>query len=225
MQTRRRLSDHERNVVAYHEAGHALCAELLPSVDTVHRISIVPRGLALGYTLNLPEEDRYLKTRDELIDHMTMLLGGRAAEEIVFGSITNGAADDLRRVADVAHAMVHEWAMGTGITSMRVSGVTLSESMRRVTDDEVRELADQAMRGATRAPQRPPSAAGPARVAAALPGVDRARRDRPGDGRGPPGPAPIAAPACTSGSPPSTPTPAAAEPPRPVAGGYRARRC
>ena len=72
-----RLSDHERQVVAYHEAGHALCGELLPSVDRVHRISIVPRGKALGYTLNLPEEDRYLKTREELIDMMTMLLGGR----------------------------------------------------------------------------------------------------------------------------------------------------
>jgi cell division protease FtsH len=148
MQTRRRLTDHERQVVAYHEAGHALCAELLPSVDTVHRISIVPRGRALGYTLNLPEEDRYLKTREELIDLMTMMLGGRAAEDIVFGSITNGAADDLRRVAEVAHAMVHEYAMGTGITAMRVSGATLSESMRRITDDEVRELADEAMRGA-----------------------------------------------------------------------------
>ena len=113
MQSRRTLSDHERRVVAFHEAGHALCAELLPSVDRVHRISIVPRGKALGYTLNLPEEDRYLKTREELIDLMTMLLGGRAAEELVFGSITTGAADDLKRVADIAHAMVHEYAMGT----------------------------------------------------------------------------------------------------------------
>ena len=114
MQSRRTLTDHERRVVAYHEAGHALCGELLPSVDPVHRISIVPRGRALGYTLNLPEEDRYLKTREELIDLMTMLLGGRAAEELVFGSITTGAADDLRRVAEIAHAMVHEYAMGTG---------------------------------------------------------------------------------------------------------------
>ena len=75
MQSRRVLTDHEKRVVAYHEAGHALCGELLPSVDRVHRISIVPRGRALGYTLNLPEEDRYLKTREELIDFMTMLLG------------------------------------------------------------------------------------------------------------------------------------------------------
>ena len=108
-----RSNDHEKRVVAYHEAGHALCGELLPSVDRVHRISIVPRGRALGYTLNLPEEDRYLKTREELIDYMTVLLGGRVAEQIVFGAITTGASDDLKRVAEIAHAMVHEYAMGT----------------------------------------------------------------------------------------------------------------
>src|SRR5579884_3623764 len=111
MQSRRALTDHEKRVVAYHEGGHALCGELLPSVDRVHRISIVPRGRALGYTLNLPEEDRYLKTREELIDYMTMLLGGRAAEQLVFGSITTGASDDLKRVADIAHAMIYEYAM------------------------------------------------------------------------------------------------------------------
>src|SRR3984957_6106021 len=121
MQSRRSLTEHERRVVAYHESGHALCGGLLQSVDPVHRISIVPRGRALGYTLNLPEEDRYLKTREELIDMMTMLLGGRAAEDLVFGSIPTGAADDLRRVADIAHAMVDDYAMGTGMTSMRVS--------------------------------------------------------------------------------------------------------
>jgi cell division protease FtsH len=148
MQSRRTLSEHERRVVAYHEGGHALCAELLPSVDPVHRISIVPRGQALGYTLNLPEEDRYLKTREELIDMMTMLLGGRAAEELVFGSVTTGAADDLRRVADIAHAMVHEYAMGNGFTSMRLAGDALSEATRRVGDEEVRELADEALRTA-----------------------------------------------------------------------------
>jgi cell division protease FtsH len=148
MQSRRTLSDHERRVVAYHEAGHALCGELLPSVDRVHRVSIVPRGRALGYTMNLPEEDRYLKTREELIDLMTMLLGGRTAEELVFGSITTGAADDLKRISDVAYAMVHDYAMGTGITSMNVAPSGLSEATRRVRDDEVRELADEAARAA-----------------------------------------------------------------------------
>ncbi|MBV9466879.1 MAG: AAA family ATPase [Solirubrobacterales bacterium] len=148
MQSRRALTDHEKRVVAYHESGHALCGELLPSVDRVHRISIVPRGRSLGYTLNLPEEDRYLKTREELIDYMTMLLGGRAAEQLVFGSITTGASDDLRRVAEIAHAMVHDYAMGTGITSLRVTPDGVSEATRRVRDEEVRELADEAFRGA-----------------------------------------------------------------------------
>jgi cell division protease FtsH len=148
MQSRRALTDHEKRVVAYHEAGHALCGELLPSVDRVHRISIVPRGKALGYTLNLPEEDRYLKTREELIDFMTMLLGGRAAEQIVFGSITTGASDDLKRVADIAHAMIHEYAMGTGVRSHRVLSDSTAEATRRVHDAEVQDLADEAFRSA-----------------------------------------------------------------------------
>jgi cell division protease FtsH len=150
MQSRRTLTDHEKRVVAYHEAGHALCGELLPSVDRVHRISIVPRGQALGYTLNLPEEDRYLKTREELIDFMTMLLGGRASEQLVFGSITTGAADDLKRVAEIAHAMVHEYAMGTVSSSLRAHGDDAAESTRRVRDAEVSELADEGFRAAVK---------------------------------------------------------------------------
>jgi cell division protease FtsH len=152
MQSRRALNDHERRVVAFHEAGHALCAELLPGVDRVHKISIVPRGRALGYTLNLPEEDRYLKTREELIDYMTVLLGGRAAEEIVFGAITTGASDDLRRVAEISREMVHEYAMGTSIMSLRVSaeGGAVSDRTRQLRDEEQQHLADQAMRAASR---------------------------------------------------------------------------
>ncbi len=150
MQSRRKLNDHERQVVAYHEAGHALCAELLPTVDRVHKISIVPRGRALGYTLNLPAEDRYLKTRQELIDYMSVLLGGRVAEQIVFGSITTGAADDLFKVAEITRSMVHEYAMGTGLSSSRmdVGGGELSDMTRRVRDQEQRDLADEAYRAA-----------------------------------------------------------------------------
>jgi cell division protease FtsH len=152
MQSRRTLNDHEKQVVAYHEAGHALCAELLPAVDRVHKISIVPRGRALGYTLNLPEEDRYLKTREELIDFMTMLLGGRAAESLVFGSITTGASDDLRRVADISRAMVHEYAMGSSISSRQViaEGGAVSDMTRQVRDEEQRHLTDEAYRAAER---------------------------------------------------------------------------
>jgi cell division protease FtsH len=149
VQSRRRLSDHERRVVAYHEAGHALVGELLPSVDRVHRISIVPRGQALGYTMNLPDEDRYLRTREELIDVMTMLLGGRAAEQLVFGSVTTGAADDLRRVGEVANSMVRDFAMGTGFSSLPVNNAEASETTRRIRDREVQELADEALRAAT----------------------------------------------------------------------------
>jgi cell division protease FtsH len=152
MQSRRRLNDHERRVVAYHEAGHALCAELLPGVERAHKVSIVPRGRALGYTLNLPEEDRYLKTREELLDYMTMLLGGRAAEEIVFGAVTTGASDDLHRVAEISRSMVHEYAMGTSITSRQVSaeGGAVSDRTRQLRDEEQQHMADEAMRGAVR---------------------------------------------------------------------------
>jgi cell division protease FtsH len=152
MQSRRTLNEHERRVVAFHEAGHALCAELLPGVDRVHKISIVPRGRALGYTLNLPEEDRYLKTREELIDYMSVLLGGRAAEEIVFGSITTGASDDLARVAEISRSMVHDYAMGTSITSRKVSaeGGLVSDRTRQLRDEEQQHLADEALRGAMR---------------------------------------------------------------------------
>jgi cell division protease FtsH len=152
MQSRRALNEHERRVVAWHEAGHALCAELLPGAVRAHKISIVPRGKALGYTLNLPEEDRYLKTREELIDHMTVLLGGRAAEEIAFGAITTGAADDLHRVAEISRAMVHEYAMGTSITSRKVSanGGEVSDRTRELRDEEQQHLADEALRTALR---------------------------------------------------------------------------
>jgi cell division protease FtsH len=152
MQSRKALNDHERRVIAFHEAGHALIAELLPGVDRAHRISIVPRGRALGYTLNLPEEDRYLKTREELVDQMVMLLGGRAAEEIVFGACTNGASNDLQRVAEISRAMVHEYAMGTSIVALQLTaeGGAVSDRTRELRDSEQQHLADEAMRRAVR---------------------------------------------------------------------------
>ena len=151
VQSRRVLNPHEKHVVAFHEAGHALCGELLPSVDRVHRISIVPRGQALGYTLNLPAEDRYLKTREELLDYMTVLLGGRAAEQIVFGSITTGASDDLSRVASIAHQMVHDYAMGTAGMGRSPDGdVQLSETTLRIRDEERQDLVEEARRAAQR---------------------------------------------------------------------------
>ena len=150
VQSKRVLNEHEKRVVAYHEAGHALCAELLESVDRVHRISIVPRGRSLGYTLNLPAEDRYLKTREELIDYMSMLLGGRVAEQVVFGAITTGAADDLRRVTEIAGAMVDEYAMGTASVAQRGEGegARVSDVTLRIREEERQALAEEARRAA-----------------------------------------------------------------------------
>jgi cell division protease FtsH len=151
VQSRRVLNAHEKRVVAFHEAGHALCGELLPTVDRVHRISIVPRGRALGYTLNLPAEDRYLKTREELLDYMTVLLGGRVAEQVVFGAITTGASDDLKRVAEIAHAMVHDYAMGTaGVGRAPDGDVRLSETTLRIRDEERQDMIEEARRAAQR---------------------------------------------------------------------------
>jgi cell division protease FtsH len=152
MQSRRVLTEHERRVIAFHEAGHALCSELLPGVDRTHKVSIVPRGQALGYTLHFPEEDRYLKTRSELMDQMTVLLAGRAAEELIFGGITTGASDDLKRVASISRSMIHEWAMGTSVSAIQLTaeGGAVSDRTRELRDAEQQHLADEAMRRAVR---------------------------------------------------------------------------
>jgi cell division protease FtsH len=108
----RLLNPRERKVVAYHELGHALIALTLPGVDPVHKVSIIPRGVgALGYTLQRPIEDRFLMTVEELENKMTVLLGGRAAEQLVFGEISTGAADDLMKVTEIARGMVARYGM------------------------------------------------------------------------------------------------------------------
>src|ERR671914_924208 len=152
MQSRRVITDHEKDVVAYHEAGHALCSELLPSVEKVHRISIIPRGRALGYTLNLPEEDRYLKTKDELLDYLVVLLGGRVTEHIVFGEITTGASDDLRKVHEISRSMVTEYGMGTELMSKQLptDDYSMSDNTRRMVDEEQQYLTALAHRPARR---------------------------------------------------------------------------
>jgi cell division protease FtsH len=152
LQSRKVITDQEKRVIAWHEAGHALVSELLPSVDKVQKVSIVPRGKALGYTLNLPEEDRYLKSREELIDYMKVLLAGRVSEQITFGRVTTGASDDLQRVTSIARSMVHEYGMGTTIRAHQVprDDYTVSEALRQVRDEEVQALAEEAYRGAHR---------------------------------------------------------------------------
>jgi cell division protease FtsH len=108
----RAINPKEKEIVAYHESGHALVAMLLPHVDPVNKISIIPRGIAaLGYTQQLPTEDRYLMTKDELQDRLQVLLGGRVAEEVVFGDISTGAQNDLQRATDIARSMVTEYGM------------------------------------------------------------------------------------------------------------------
>jgi cell division protease FtsH len=150
MQSRRVITDHEKRLVAYHEAGHALCSELLPSVERVHRISIIPRGRALGYTLNLPQEDRYLKTKDELMDYLVVLLGGRVTEHLIFGQVTTGATDDLRKVHEISRSMVTEYGMGTQLQSKQLpaSDYSMADATRRLIDEEQQFIADQAHRRA-----------------------------------------------------------------------------
>ncbi len=107
----RMISDREKRIVAFHESGHALVAFSIPGTDPVHKVSIIPRGPALGYTLQLPLEDRYLTTRQEILDRLAVLLGGRVAEELVIGEITTGAQDDLGKATAFAQKMVCEYGM------------------------------------------------------------------------------------------------------------------
>lgn len=105
------MSKHEKEVIAYHETGHALVAKMIPNADPVHKISVLPRGMALGYTLQLPLEDKYLVSRQEIIDQITILLAGRVAEEMVFSEITTGASNDIERATKMAHQMICKYGM------------------------------------------------------------------------------------------------------------------
>jgi cell division protease FtsH len=115
----RLISDREKRVIAFHEAGHALVGHALPNTDPVHKVSIIPRGRALGYTLTLPVEDKFLVTRSELLDELAMLLGGRTAEELVFADPTTGAQNDIERATTVARQMVTEFGMSDELGPMR----------------------------------------------------------------------------------------------------------
>ncbi len=144
----RLLNPKERRVVAYHELGHALVALTLPGVDPVHKVSIIPRGVgALGYTMQRPTEDRFLMTTDELEHKMAVLLGGRAAEELVFGEISTGAADDLIRVTDIARSMVTRYGMDPTLGQAAYEtergsflGLPSEGGGRRFSEDTAREI-------------------------------------------------------------------------------------
>ena len=147
------LNEKERRIVAYHEAGHAIVGEILPEANPVQKISIVSRGIAaLGYTLNMPLEDRYLMTKEELEDSLAAILGGRAAEEIVFGEISTGAANDLQQATQMAERMVKEFGMSQRIglvahradRSQQMLGMIPAD---RAYSDETAKLIDEEIKG------------------------------------------------------------------------------
>ncbi len=151
----RLINPEERKIVAYHELGHALVALSLPGTDPVQKISIIPRGIAaLGYTMQVPTEDRFLMKRTELLNKIATLLGGRAAEEIVFGDISTGAHNDLSKATDIARSMVKEYGMSTTIGQVYFSrekrplfleagmpaGGEYSEATAEMIDNEIKEI-------------------------------------------------------------------------------------
>ena len=150
----RLLNPRERRIVAFHEMGHAIVAMALPDTDSIKKVSIIPRGIgALGYTMQMPTEDRYLMTRTELLNRMTVLLGGRAAEMVIFAEATTGAADDLQRATEMARAMVTRYGMEpeigqASLVSERPRYLDLSELGQRQSEasDETNAKIDNAIR-------------------------------------------------------------------------------
>jgi cell division protease FtsH len=152
LQQKKALTEKERRILAYHEGGHALVSYLMEDVSPVQKVTIVSRGQALGYTLHLPTEDRYMQTKEELEDMMKIALAGRAAEQVVFGRVTNGAASDLEKATQIARAMVFEWGMSDNVASrtMRADNYALSEETKRLRDQEQARLTDEAYEAAVR---------------------------------------------------------------------------
>ena len=152
LQQRRVVSEKEKRILAYHESGHALMSYLMGEALPVHKVTIVSRGQALGYTLNLPMEERYLHTKEELEDQMKVFLAGRAAEQVVFGRVTTGAANDLEKATGLARSMVFEYGMGDAVSSrtMRADNYALSEETKSLRDAEQAHLTDEAFEEAIR---------------------------------------------------------------------------
>jgi cell division protease FtsH len=156
------MSEKERRVTAFHEMGHAIVAHFLENTDPVHKISVISRGQALGYTISLPTEDKFLTTRAELQDTMAMTLGGRAAEELVFGEVTTGASNDIEKVTATAKQMVMRFGMSEKL-GPRVFGhdhgqpflgrefssePDYSDDIAREIDDEIRRIVEEAHQAA-----------------------------------------------------------------------------
>ncbi|MCB9691336.1 MAG: ATP-dependent zinc metalloprotease FtsH, partial [Alphaproteobacteria bacterium] len=152
----RRLSEKEKRMTAYHECGHAICSAASPGADPVHKISIIPRGFALGYTMYVPVEDRFSSTKSELLNRIVSLFGGRAAEALVFGDVTTGAQNDIQRATDIARKMVTEYGMSKRIGAVNygprnenafgigfASGSTASPHTAEEIEQEVRAILDR----------------------------------------------------------------------------------
>ncbi len=145
------LSEREKITTAYHEAGHTLIAKLLPNADKVHKVTIIPRGRALGVTQQLPEDDKYTYTKDYLLDELCVLLGGRVAEELALGTISTGAGNDIERATEIARKMVTEWGMSEKIGPISVKPKDpltephdiLSEETKKLIDSEVRRIISE----------------------------------------------------------------------------------
>ena len=195
------MTEEERKLTAYHEAGHAIVALKIPGNDPLHKVTIVPRGRALGLTASLPEDDRHNYTKDWLIGSLAMFFGGRVAEELVFGAekVTTGAGNDIEQATALARRMVTQFGMSDAIGPMAVGDKEqeiflgreiaqrreVSEQTAQMVDAEVKRLIDEAYARATRDPQRQPRAARPHRQRAARARDDRSRGPRPA-GEGPP---------------------------------------
>ena len=169
------MGEKERLITAYHEMGHAIVGHFLEHSDPVHKISIISRGQALGYTISMPLEDKFLTTKAELLDTMAMTLGGRAAEEIIFGEITTGASNDLEKVTATAKQMVMRFGMSEKL-GPRVFGhdhgmpflgrefssePDYSDEIAREIDDEIRRIVESAHQVAARDARGPPRRARP----------------------------------------------------------------
>ena len=158
------MNEHDKAVTAYHEGGHALCAAALRYTDPVTKVTILPRGRALGYTMVMPVEDRYSKTRNQLLDELVYAMGGRVAEEVIFRDPSTGASNDIEKATKTARAMVTDWGMSSAVGTIklgsadtdpflgremgRTQGAPMSDTLATRIDQQVRDLLDNAVREA-----------------------------------------------------------------------------
>jgi cell division protease FtsH len=153
----RMMSEKEKKIIAYHESGHTLVAKLLPGTDPVHKVSIIPRGPALGYTMQLPTEDKYLTTKSDMLNRLCVLLGGHTAEKLIFDEITTGAQDDLQKATQIATKMVCEFGMSDklGLVAYKKhesemflgrdlnEGKSYSDQTAQIIDEEIKRIINE----------------------------------------------------------------------------------